>query len=108
MTTDQIMTMQRRIGVKDDGKWGIVSQAACKRHLRSLMPDPHPWPASDDVSMTRFYGRAGDESNLVNLPVNTLGVAYNGLPVSSIRCHALIADALLRVIQEIASGPHGC
>jgi hypothetical protein len=106
MNIEQIKTMQRHLGVKDDGKWGPLSQAACKRHLRSLMPDPNPWPASDDVSMTRFYGRAGDESNLVNLPVNTLGVAYNGLPVSSIRCHERIADALLRVIQEIAAGPH--
>ena len=106
MTAEQIKTMQRRIGVKDDGKWGPLSQAACKRHLRSLMPDPNPWPASDDVSMTRFYGRAGDESNLVNLPVIGLGVRYEGKDVRSIRCHRLISEALLAAIADIANGPH--
>jgi hypothetical protein len=104
MTKDQIMEMQRRICVQADGVWGPVSRAACQSHLRKLMPSPNPWPSSDDVAMTRFFGRAGDEENLARVVM--AGLKYEGKPVGSIRCHRLIAEPLLRVLREIHESPH--
>jgi hypothetical protein len=105
MTRSQIIELQRRIGTTPDGFWGPKSVAACQRHLRALMPTPNPWPAPDDASMIRFYGRPGDESQLVNLPVTGLGLRYDGAAVRTVRCHRLVADSLRLVLQDIASGP---
>ena len=110
MKTSEIIAMQNRINdagysLTADGEWGPKSKAACQRYLRSLMPAPNPWPDSDEVSLTRFYGKAGDESNLVNLPVGDYIVKYDGQRVKTIRCHKLIASALGKVIEEIANGP---
>ena len=96
MTKAQIIALQTRIGTTPDGIWGDVSTAACKRHLRALMPTPHPWPTGDESSVIRRFGEPGDEEQLVNLPVIGLGIKYAGQPVRSIRCHRLVADSLLR------------
>ncbi len=106
MTADTIKEIQKRIGTDPDGQWGPKSTEACKRHLRALMPNPSPWPSSDDVSMTRFYGKAGDESNLVNLDVAGLGILYEGNPVKTVRVHKKCAESLLRVLSAIAASPH--
>lgn len=103
MTTAQITAMQKRIGTTPDGQWGPMSSAACKAHLRSLMPSPNPWPASDTASMTAFYGKPGDESNLVHLPVGEFGVRYDGQKVKTMRCHKLIAGPLARILANIAA-----
>ena len=105
-----IKSMQRKINAAGfplvaDGQWGAKSKEACKAHLLALMPHPHPWPAQDEASLTRFYGKAGDESNLVNLPVGDYVVKYDSQRVKTIRCHKLIASALGKVIAEIANGP---
>jgi hypothetical protein len=52
--------------------------------------------------MTRFYGKAGDESNLTNLNVEGLGVKYAGTNVRTIRCHKKVAPSLLRIITNIS------
>jgi hypothetical protein len=106
MNQTDIKAIQRRIGVSDDGFWGPKSIAACQSHLRKLMPSPNPWPASDQASLTRFYGRAGDESQLVAAPVAGLGIEYDGKPVRVIRCHKKVADSLRRVLTAISQGPH--
>lgn len=105
MTKSQIITLQERIGTKPDGIWGDVSTAACQRHLRALMPTPHPWPTGDESSVIRRFGEPGDEEQLVNLPVIGLGVKYAGKPVRTIRCHRLVSDSLLAAITEIAASP---
>ena len=105
MTKSQIITLQERIGTKPDGIWGDVSTAACRRHLRSLMPTPHPWPTSDEASVIRRFGEPGDPEQLVNARVDGLGLKYGGLPVKTIRCHRLVATSLVEIIQEIASSP---
>lgn len=104
MNSIEIKLLQERIGALPDGKWGPKSIAACKAHLRALMPASSPWPASDDVSMTRFYGKAGDESQLVNLPVDGIGILYDGKPVRTIRVHGKCAESLHRVLIEISCG----
>lgn len=106
MTRAQIIAMQDRIGTTPDGFWGPKSIAACQRHLRALMPKDANWPGTSQAALQGFYGSPGDESKLVNLDVQGLGVRYDGKPVRSIRCHAKVADSLRRVLEDIAAGPH--
>jgi hypothetical protein len=96
-----IKRIQERIGTQPDGFWGPKSIAACQKYLRSLMPKPNPWPKTDQKSLTAFYGEAGDESQLVKLPVFGLGLRYDGAPVSHIRCHGKVAESLRRVLEEV-------
>ena len=106
MTTIQIQEIQRKIKADPDGFWGPKSIAAAQKHLRKLMPSPNPWPEQDEASLSAFYGAAGDSSQLTALPVHGLGVMYDRRPVKTILCHHKVAPSLLRVLQEIAAGPH--
>jgi len=105
MNHDQIAAIQKKIGVTADGFFGPVSIAAAKRHLRELMPNVVQWPATDQRSLTAFYGAAGDESKLVNLQVTGLDIEYDGKPVKTIRCHAKVADSLFRILTSINNSP---
>jgi len=100
MKAYQIIKMQERIGTVPDGFWGPKSIAACKRHLRALMPNPNPWPELDLASLRAFYGNPGDEANLVTIefPYRML---YDGRAVSRTRCHRKVAASLLRVLEDI-------
>lgn len=106
MNHDEIAAIQKKIGVVADGFWGPKSIAAAKRHLRELMPKGVRWPASDQKSLTEFYGAAGDESKLINLQVTGLGVEYEGSPVKTIRCHHRVAESLHRILVAISQSPH--
>ena len=106
MTHAQIIALQNRIGTTPDGFWGPKSIAACQRHLRALMPKDANWPGTSQAALQGFYGSPGDESKLLNLDVADLGVCYDGKAVTSIRCHERVADSLLRVIVDLACGPH--
>lgn len=107
MTTDQIKAMQKRIGVTPDGIWGTLSERACRRYLRSLMPSPNPWPETDQPSLMKFYGKAGDESRLTQITVDHLGMEYGRAAVARITCHESIAASLLRILTALASShPH--
>jgi len=97
MTREQIGAIQSKIGTTVDYFWGPKSIAACQRHLRSLMPSPNPWPKSDQASLTKFYGAAGDESQLVNLPA-PVPMYYEGKRIKTIRCHAKVAASLARAL----------
>lgn len=106
MTRNQIVELQKRIGATPDGFWGPASIKACKDHLRDLMPQDHPWPTTDQASLTKFYGRAGDETQLVNLAVGDLDIRYDGKNVKSIRCHHKVAPSLRRILELISKTPH--
>lgn len=106
MNQNDIKAMQRRIGVTDDGFWGPRSIAACQAHLRKLMPAKNPWPATDQDSLIKFYGAAGDESQLTPLEVEGLGLRYEGRPVRVTRCHKKVADSLKRILTDLSKGPH--
>lgn len=106
MTRNQIIELQKRIGTTPDGFFGRKSIEACKAHLRALMPVDHPWPTTDQASLTKFYGRAGDETMLVNLAVGDLDIRYDGKNVKSIRCHHKVAPSLRRILENIAKTPH--
>ena len=103
--------MQERISAAGfplvaDANWGPKSRRACQDYLRSLMPSPNPWPNHDEASLTKFYGDAGDEDYLVRLPVDRLGVVYNGKSVFGIRCHKRVAHSLGRIIACIFASRH--
>jgi hypothetical protein len=105
MNLADIKALQHRIDVVPDGFWGPQSIAACQAHLRRLMPKKSPWPKTDQASLTKFYGKPGDESKLVRLDVTGLGLKYEGKPVKVIRCHGKVADSLKRALIEISQGP---
>lgn len=102
MTTQQIQELQRHVGAVPDGFWGPRSIAACQRHLRSLMPAPHPWPGTSQAALTAFYGAPGEEDRLMNLDVAGLGLRYEGRPVATVRCHARVGASLHRVLTALA------
>jgi hypothetical protein len=101
MTSAQIQAIQSRIGVAPDGFWGPQSIAACQAHLRRMMPEKNPWPATDQASLRGFYGAAGDESRLVNLPVEDLDLRYDGSRCKTVRCHQRVAPSLRRVLEAL-------
>ena len=104
MKTSEIMEMQARIRSAGfyrgeiDGLWGPRSNTGLRKYLVSLMPTPNPWPTQARVA--DFFGRPGDESNLVafDFPYPTF---YGGKRVKTGRCHRLVRDSLLRVLTEI-------
>ena len=100
MNSTEIKAIQSKIGTIPDGFWGPKSIAACQRHLRALMPSPNPWPKSDQASLTKFYGAAGDESQLVNLPA-PVPMFYEGKRIKTIRCHAKVAASLARALAAV-------
>jgi len=100
MTTAEIKRMQQKVGAAPDGFWGPRSQAACRGYLRRLMPDPNPWPASDQQSLRKFYGVPGDESNLVTIEF-PYEIKYDGKIVTKTRVHRKCAESLLRILERI-------
>lgn len=102
MKPDEIKAMQTRIGVTPDGEWGPKSRSALHAHLRALAPSPNPWPQDNPVALTRFFGKAGDESNLVSFEF-PFAMFYEGKRIARSRCHRLVKDSLLRILGEIGA-----
>lgn len=100
MKKDEIIRMQKRVGAVGDGFWGPKSIEACRRHLRRLMPDVNPWPKPDQASLRAFYGKAGDEGNLVSFSF-PYPMYYGGKKVLTGRCHKKVKESLLRVLERI-------
>ena len=102
MTRDRIKKIQSKIGATVDGFWGPRSITACQSYLRSLMPADANWPRPSQESLQGFYGSPGDESRLISVNVEGLGLRYDGKPVKSIRCHDRVADSLKRVLTALS------
>jgi len=99
----QIKALQAHIGAELDGIWGMKSTKRAEEFCVSLMPKPNPWPNSDQASLREFYGRPGDENNLVGLPVPAgVVVKYEGKQVHTIRCHHKVAESLGRVLVALS------
>jgi hypothetical protein len=98
MNHEAIKRMQAKIGTTPDGFWGPKSIAALRAHLRAMMPNPNPWPAADQASLTAFYGRPGDESKLIRIsaPVPML---YDGQRVTTLYVHHKVAESLSRALK---------
>lgn len=103
MNTEQIKAIQKRIGTEPDGFWGPKSIRAVQAHLRGIMPDSNPWPDTSQEALTKFYGKAGDESRLVKMPVPAgVVVLYDGQNVTTIRCNERVADSLSRILVAVS------
>ena len=102
MTRDRIKKIQSKIGATVDGFWGPRSIAACQAYLRSLAPAESNWPSASQEALQGYYGSPGDESKLVSVNVEGLGLRYDGKPVKSIRCHDRVADSLKRVLTALS------
>ena len=102
VTRDRIKTIQEKIGATVDGFWGPRSIAACQAHLRSLAPAEGNWPGTSQEALQGFYGSPGDESRLVSVNVEGMGLRYDGKPLKSIRCHDRVADSLKRVLTALS------
>lgn len=96
----KIKKIQARVGTEPDGFWGPKSIAACKKHLRALMPKVSPWPASDPASLRKFYGEPGDEKQLTVITF-PFPIFYQGKQVETTRVHKKCADSLLRILSAI-------
>jgi len=101
MKKTQIQILQESVGTEPDGFWGPKSVAACQRHLRSLMPRPHPWPRQDQASLTRFYGPAGSVST-VRISVPYRMFLYNGPEtIRTLAVHERLAHSLSWILNEL-------
>lgn len=103
MTKDQIKEIQRKVRTNPDGIWGPLSSSACIGYLKSLMPNPHPFPVPSKVP--EFFGKAGDQKNFVRINVAGKGIKYDSLPVSSILVNRRCSNSLLRILNNIAIDP---
>ncbi|MCW1926299.1 M15 family metallopeptidase [Luteolibacter arcticus] len=102
MNADRIKAIQSKVGTTVDGFWGPKSIFACQLYLQRLMDSSsNRWPGTDQASLTRFYGAAGDESRLVmiGLPGCT---RYDGVPVTRTRVNGRCAESLERVLDALA------
>lgn len=108
MTSAQIKHIQTRIRTTHDGFWGPKSEAACRAYLRSLMPRPAVAPASDQTSLTKFYGPPGERDGAeppmspVEVPFPMFLYQPDGQRVKNIRVHERCAPALHAVLADFA------
>jgi len=102
VTRDRIKRIQSKIGATVDGFWGPRSIAACQAYLRSLAPAESNWPSASQAALQGFYGSPGDQSKLISVNVEGLGLRYDGKLVKSIRCHDRVADSLKRVLTTLS------
>lgn len=94
--------VQKALGVTADGIPGPATLAAIRKKLgiEAERVASSRIPSQSEVrSGQSIYGKAGDESYLCSIkPPYTM--KYEGKPVATIRCHHLIAPALLRIFQR--------
>lgn len=106
MNRAEIIRTQERVGAKGDGFWGPKSIAACKKHLKGMMPSPHPFPVEGSQAFLDFYGPHGVKGGYtpparkIKLPFT---VYYEKAPVKRLYVHEKCADSLLRVFEGLAA-----
>lgn len=90
-----LRVVQKRVGAAVDGIFG--PKTANKIYAALGLG----WPSQADVrSGKSIFGKAGDESNLVNItPPYTL--YYEGKPLKTIRVHKLVANAVREALEEV-------
>ena len=97
---ETIKLVQKKLGVTVDGIAGKNTWAAIAKAL-GVTASSSNLPTQAVVRRgTSIFGKAGDESNLVNIkPAYQL--YYCGKPVKTIRVHKLIADRVQAALKEI-------
>ena len=110
MTKKEIMHTQERVGTEVDGWWGPKSTAAAKKHLRDMMPNPHPFPTQKQVQNdVSIYGPHGEKDGSYSPPTKTIRLPFklhlygdSAKKVGTLRPHELVADSLLNVFERLA------
>ena len=110
--TETIKAIQKKVGVTADGIIGKQTIAAIAKALgvnTSSVSTPST-PSTSSTSKfptqaqvranTSIFGKAGDESNLVNV-TPPYQLYYCGKAVKTIRVHKLIADNVKNALKEI-------
>lgn len=97
-------SVQLAVGANADGIAGPETISKIMKKLGVEAPlDSNILPQSKIRTNASVYGKAGDESNLVNVPVpSNYPLKYEGKPVKTIRIHKLVKDNLAKALQEIA------
>lgn len=99
---DDWKLVQKALGVAADGIPGPATLAAiCKKlGIEAAHEAPSTAPSQSEVrSGKSIYGKAGDESYLCSIKP-PYAMKYEGKLVATIRCHKLVAPALLRIFQR--------
>lgn len=95
--SETLRYIQRIVGTTPDGIYGPKTEAAIAAKLGIATTIPQSLIREG----TTIFGRAGDESSLVNVPVpEGHPLKYDGKPVSTIRVHYLIADNVSAILRE--------
>lgn len=93
--------IQQHLGLDADGIPGPRTAQALMEKLGIRQPE-HSWPSQEEVrSGKSVFGRAGDESNMtsIRLPYIMRLAWERNTTVSTMRCHKLVAEPLLRIFQ---------
>ena len=115
--------IQKAVGAPADGwpgkgtvaaleaKLGIIAETpktkpkdVPKRGSASVATARNNWPSPDSASMNAFYGRPGQESNLVRVKFPYKMRLYNrgaALNVKSHRVHKKCADSLVAILEDL-------
>lgn len=107
MTQEEIIRTQTRVGTIPDGFWGSKSTAAAQKHLRAMMPSPHPFPQQGTPAFHKFYGPHGvpdgytPPTTLITLPFPLLLYGDPNHVVTKLRPHEKCAASLLRVFNRL-------
>lgn len=99
--TNTIKAVQKKLGVTVDGIAGKNTWAAIAKALGVSTTSANTLPTQAQVrSGKSIFGKAGDESNLVNIKP-PYQLYYCGKAVKTIRVHKLIADRVQAALKEI-------
>ena len=93
--------IQQHLGVDADGIPGPKTALALLEKLDIRQPE-HSWPSQEEVrSGKSVFGRARDESNMtsIKLPYVMRLAWETNTTVSTMRCHKLVAEPLVRIFQ---------
>lgn len=98
--------IQRHLGLQDDAWPGDATVTSIATALGVNVPsrEPSKFPNEDYASMVAYYGRPGDESNLVRcrfpypMRLYTRSAPAN---VTSHRCHRKVRDSLEAVLTDL-------
>jgi hypothetical protein len=103
MTNEEIKNLQERVGANPDGLWGPKSRQALDEYLKKIRKNaPVKWPKPNRADMEAFYGKAGDEWNLVTLDF-PFPVMFEGEKCFRFRAHKQCAGSLMRILYKINS-----
>jgi hypothetical protein len=102
---NDIREIQKEIGTRVDGNFGVMSRQAARRYLSSLCPD-NPFPTYS--GRTSFYGPNGEQGGYTP-PMKSFSPAFpvylfdDKHRVNTISAHVKCVESLENIFKELAS-----